>query len=286
MAIDRNELVRAVTDLGLAGRAVCLHSSLKSHGPVDGGAATVVDAFLATGATLLVPTFSFAYAVTAPPDMRPPRNGADYVGWTSEGGLPVTGGTTPRVFSTDANDTETGAVPTEVLSRPGRERGNHPLCSFTAVGPSAKALVAHQTPTDVYAPLSALAERDGVVVLAGVGLNRMTIVHHAESVAGRTLFRRWAFVNGTVTMVPVGGCSEGFHRLREALAPVVATRRVGGALWLAFPARTVVEIASDIIRQDPRSTACPDEACIRCADAVAGGPILGTNDRQSTRATR
>ena len=55
---------------------------------MDGGAATVVDAFLDAGATLLVPTFGGSrHAVTAPPYLRPPRNGISYDGWTDQGGL-------------------------------------------------------------------------------------------------------------------------------------------------------------------------------------------------------
>ena len=88
---------------------------------MEGGAATVVDAFLDAGATLLVPTFGGSrYAVTAPPELLPPRNGTSYDGWTGPGGLPVdpaAASFTGREFTTAENDTLMGAIPADVLTR-------------------------------------------------------------------------------------------------------------------------------------------------------------------------
>jgi aminoglycoside N3'-acetyltransferase len=87
-----------------------------------------------------------------------------------------------------------GAIAAAVVQMPGRSRGNHPICSFAAVGPHAQSLVAHQSPLAVNAPLAALADCSGYVVLMGVGLNCMTLLHLAEQQAGRNLFRHWAKV--------------------------------------------------------------------------------------------
>jgi aminoglycoside 3-N-acetyltransferase len=207
---------------------------------VEGGAATVVDAFLDAGTTLLVPTFGGSrYAVTAPPDLRPSRNGISYDGWTDQGGLPVDPAAADfagREFTTADNYTLMGAIPAEVLTRPGRQRGNHPLNSFAAIGPGAAELIRGQTPADVYAPLAALAGQGGLVVLAGVGLTSMTLLHYAEQVAGRVLLRRWALAGGKVVMVAVGGCSDGFERFAGALGPTETTATVGRSHWRIFPA--------------------------------------------------
>ena len=60
--LTTSQIVSQLTDLGVEdGDAVMLHSSLKSLGWVDGGAETVVDAFLeALGpdGTLLTPAFT------------------------------------------------------------------------------------------------------------------------------------------------------------------------------------------------------------------------------------
>jgi aminoglycoside 3-N-acetyltransferase len=270
------EVSAALHDLGAGdgGAPVCLHSSLRAHGHVVGGAAAVVDAVLGTGSTLLVPTFDWRFAVTAPLHLRPTRNGTDdYRGWPDVGGRALRGRPMPS-YDPGWNGTELGAVPTDVLARPGRVRGAHPLCSFTAVGPQATALVAGQTLDDVFAPLAAVARLGGRVVLAGVGLTRLTLLHLAEERAGRTMFRRWTTVDGEVVTAASGGCSEGFERFAELLAPIERRVRVGAALWRAFPAADVLEIAAAAIRRDPTITRCASPRCALCPDAVLGGPVI------------
>src|SRR5207249_1436971 len=85
-----------------------------------------------------------------------------------------------------------GLIPRAVVARPDRRRGNHPTASFAAVGPLAGQLVETQAPDDIYAPLQALADLGGSVVLMGVTLTSMTLIHLAEKQSGRQLFRRWA----------------------------------------------------------------------------------------------
>ncbi len=198
---------------------VCLHASFSSFGPVQGGPATAIDAFLEAGCTILVPTFSFDFSIPPPIDMRPKRNGWDY-----QQTHPASDRRIRHVFSTDSNEISQdamGTIPTAVLSRPGRVRGNHPLCSFAAIGPMAEALTMTQTGVDVFAPLRALARACGRVVLMGLGLGRMTLLHAAEELAGRRPFIRWANgANGKAMAVTMGGCSDGFEQLESILAPL------------------------------------------------------------------
>jgi aminoglycoside 3-N-acetyltransferase len=267
--VTRGDLDDAVTHAGLTGRAVCVHSSLSSFGRVDGGAATVVDAFLDAGCTLLVPTFSWdAFAVTpAPRSMRPHRNGTDY-SWE----LKRDSG---RAFTPASMeiDRDIGAIPRDVLGRRIGLRGNHPLCSFTAVGPLASRLVAGQTSEDVNAPLRALADAGGArVVLLGVSLTSMTLLHVAEQHAGRAMFVRWARDGRGVTKVRAGGCSRGFDQLAPALASVERTTAVGRSRWRVFPARDALALATEAIARNPQITRCHVPDCERCIDAINGGP--------------
>jgi aminoglycoside N3'-acetyltransferase len=264
------DVSRAVVGAGLAGRAVCLHSSLRSFGDVEGGAASVIVGFLAVDCTLLVPTFSWdAFAVSPPPpNLRPRRNGITYEP------LPVRD--TRQAFDTSSQviDEGMGAVPKEVLAMPVRHRGLHPLCSFTGVGPLAADLVASQSPVDVFAPLDALVSAGGAVVLAGVGLTSMTLLHVAEQRAGRAMFVRAARVAGAgIVGVRTGGCSTGFENLRPALDPFETTATVGTSRWRMFDAAAAVDAATYAIRRDRRITRCHNEVCERCDDAIAGGPI-------------
>lgn len=272
MSVTKTDIRHAVHTLGLEHRPVCLHTSLRSFGPLEGGPQTVIDAFLDLGCTLLVPTFSGEAFATAPPaDLQFANNGYDYSHRTS---LPSK---TRNVYTPECAevDEDMGALPAAVLALPGHVRGDHPLDSFSAVGPLARELVEAQRPAHVYAPLERLSDLGGSVVLAGVGLNRMTLLHLAEQQAGRTLFRRWALDrDGEPGAVEVGGCSEGFSKLSTVLAPYTRQARVGDSRWLVFRASEVLGVAAEAVRAEPNVTHCGDPACERCRDAVLGGPIL------------
>lgn len=263
----------AIRGLHLSDLPLMIHASLRSFGTIAGGADSLVDALLSEGCAILVPAFSAHFLIAPPRDMRPERNDWDYsVNW-------ATPRSTKRVFTPRTNivDVDLGVLPRTVLQRRERRRGNHPLNSFAALGPRAGDLVAAQSPTDVYAPIRRLAAESGHVVLMGVGLDRMTALHEAESLAGRTLFQRWALdPNGQPMMASIGSCSDGFPRLDSALAPIERQVTVGGSLWRVFPAQATIELAAATIRASPEITRCDKPGCTRCRDAIAGGPVLQT----------
>jgi len=270
MPIETAELGQAVRDAGLADAPVCVHTSLRSFG-TSPRADDVIDGFLTAGCTVMVPTFSHGiFGLRPPPHLRPARNGTDYdVSRMNDAGR-------DRVFDPSTNDVDEtmGTLPRVALQRPDRVRGNHPISSFAAVGPLATQLISAQGPTDVYAPLAALARRGGYVVLVGVDLNRMTLIHFAEQRSGRVMFRRWANgAGGEPVMVESGGCSSGFGNFAPALRPIRTTLAVGESTWQIFPAKAALNIATHAIRRSPRITHCGAD-CARCDDAVRGGPIL------------
>ena len=271
MVVTGQDIRQALRALGLPGRAVCLHSSVRSFGHVIGGAVAIIRAFMDEGCTVLVPTFSPVFEVAPPPHLQFERNGWDYSAPPAPRHRPE------RVYTPEVPDIDRdmGAIPAAVVAWPGRARGNHPLDSFTAVGPRAAELIAGQTPLDVYAPLTALIRMDGFVLLMGVGLERVTLLHLAEKEAGRTLFRRWANdPRGRTIAVEVGGCSEGFGKLEPHLRHAVRRISVGRSRWTLLPAGQVLAYAAAAIRANPRITHCGVGACERCNDAVKGGPML------------
>lgn len=271
MAVHQRDIQDSIRILELSERPVCLHSSLRSFGHVEGGARAVVEAFLHEGCTLLVPAFTWVFAVPPPLHSRIPRNGWNYEAFSG----PTSG--IGRIYTPASTeiDREMGAIAATVATWPERARGNHPLCSFAAVGPLAEEIIAGQLPLDVYAPLNALAQRNGVVLLAGVGIEKMTLLHLAEKVAGRTLFRRWANdAHGQPIAVEVGSCSDGFSRLELHFQADVISTVVGQSKWKVSSSHQVLYEATLAIRADPNVTHCGDPTCDRCNDAVAGGPIL------------
>lgn len=269
--VSQSDIQAAIRQLDLAGQPVCVHSSLRSFGHVIGGAAAVVRAFLEEGCTLVVPTYSYRFAVSPPPDLQVQRNGWDYDRYTGSN----SGRDQVYTPATQAIDEEMGAIPAAVLNAPQRRRGDHPLNSFSAVGPRAEALIAGQSALNVYAPLQALVAAAGSVLLMGVGLDKMTLLHLAEQEAGRVPFRRWANdQQGQPQMVEAGSCSDGFEHFTHALHPWRRETKVGDSQWQLFPAQKALEAAAAAIRANPRITHCSRPDCERCRDALLGGPIL------------
>ncbi len=269
--VTEQDIRDAIQSLNLGGRPLCVHSSLRSFGTVLGGAETIVQGLLAEDCSLLVPSFTSEFEVSPPAERQYARNGFgdEPNHWPGE--------SSTAGYSTDSKhmDTDLGIVPRTVVAMPGRERGDHPLNSFAAVGPLAADLIQVQSPLDVYAPFEVLIRHDGWVLLMGVTLTSMTLLHLAEARAGRTLFRRWARgSSGEIVEVRLGSCSNGFERLRSALATIERTVIVGKSLWRAYPTAATVELAAAVIRREPEITHCADPACIRCHDIILGGPIL------------
>ena len=259
------EIERAVRAGGLAGRPVCLHSSLRSFGSVSGGPEAVIDAFLAAGATLLVPTASACFAAPRPAGLRArPFNCEDDGSIPAAGAEPGSAGFS--VLSTRI-DPEMGAVPAALLGRPDSRRGDHPLSSFSALGHAAAELVAGQTAEDVFAPLRALASAGGAVVLAGVDLTSATILHLAEEQAGLRLLVRWAYgSDNTVVAARHGGCSRGFERLAPHVSPWQTRVTVGRSRWRIFDAGQLLASAIAAFLTVPGVGSCDNAGCCRCRD--------------------
>lgn len=260
------QLVEAIQSAGLANGIVCLHSSLKSFGHLEGGPDALLRAFLDSGCTLLTPTFT--YNCEVPQGRAIAQNGCD----DDDDFDPAM----PYDPDSAMIARDMGAIPARLLGIEGRARGEHPLNSFTALGPLADELIAAQGPLNVYGPYKAAYQHPAAfVVLAGVDLTSATPVHFAEERAGRCLFRRWArHVKYGVQEIEVGSCSEGFNNLAESLAEVETRVRAGQSDWRVYPLREFVDTLAAVIAETPSITHCPDANCTRCRDSVAGGPIL------------
>src|ERR1044072_5407427 len=78
-ATTEQEIAQAATQLGIGGRALCVHASLRSFPKLERGPKTLIDGLLSTGATVMVATMSGQWFGIPPPrDDRPARNAIDY----------------------------------------------------------------------------------------------------------------------------------------------------------------------------------------------------------------
>jgi aminoglycoside N3'-acetyltransferase len=272
MSLSQTDIQKAIEKTDLAGRVVCLHSSLKSFGRVEEGADAVIDAFLDAGCTLIVPTFFYNCQASPPPGGSIPQNGLDPK-W-------IAGRTNVVGYDPDANQItrgEMGAIPARILQRPGRVRGGHPADSFTGLGPQAAELIKAQSPRNVFGPYKKIyAGPPAWLVLAGVGLTAASAIHFAEERSGRRLFRRWGkLADESICETEEGGCSEGFENLAPAVASLENRITVGSSLWRIYPFKEFIDALDPILRMNPSITHCDNPGCIRCNDAVKGGPLLG-----------
>jgi aminoglycoside 3-N-acetyltransferase len=155
-----SSLVGDFASLGLRpDTIVMVHSSLSRLGWTQGGPATVIAALLEVlgpRGTLVMPAES--------PQLADPMSEA--------------------VFDPLTTATTMGAIPEAFRSYPGTLRSNHPLGSVCANGQFAREITAEHA-IELYegrgTPFEKLYDLDAWTLLLGVGFNRCTSLHYAES---------------------------------------------------------------------------------------------------------
>jgi len=243
-SFSKCDIKEGLRSLGLGtGAIVIYHGSLKSFGHVTGGARTVVDAILeAVGCsgTVCAPAFTFR-AVNA-----------------------VAGG----VFNPECTPSEMGQLTEELRTREGTLRSIHARHSVCASGPMATRIVGTHCPSPCGqgSPFRAIADLDGLVLLLGVDHNRNTMFHVAEELAPSTMMRLVRVPNvwsedSSGTRHPME-CEA--HDLQEPydfqqIDPLLDKRgiqekqRVGNAVCRLAKAADLVEVALELLRDDPRA---------------------------------
>ncbi|MFD2472710.1 aminoglycoside N(3)-acetyltransferase [Amycolatopsis silviterrae] len=171
--MDADAVCAGVRELGVAeGSAVIVHSSLSALGAVDGGADAVVAGVLrAVGpeGTVAVPAFTPQVADPFP----------EHVG---DAAVDEERARVP-LFHADLA-TPMGAIPNAVLGWSGRCRSRHPQASVAAVGARAAEVTARQPLAYAVgrgSPFEWLYRERARILLLGVGHNRNSFLHYAES---------------------------------------------------------------------------------------------------------
>lgn len=173
----RRRLARDFHLLGVRpGDTLMVHASIRSVGPIPGGAKTLLSALrdaVGTGGTLM----GFASWCDSPYEET--LNGR-YLSPERRATWPVFDPRTAAVYGGFGMFNELMRI------EPDAQRSGHPDASMVAVGPNARWLTAHHAFDDAYGPTSPLARlvaASGRVLLLGAPLDAVTVLHLAEAVA-------------------------------------------------------------------------------------------------------
>jgi aminoglycoside 3-N-acetyltransferase len=263
------QLVNDLRDLGLPeGACVLAHVSLRSIGPIAGGAETLVRVFrrvLGPEGTLLVPTFTFAHS--------------DPAGWRN---APTTPEDLERaraevpVFdpqTTPAHVPWIGVFPEIVRRQPDAHRSDHPVVSFAAIGAEAASLtegVPFHYPLGSDSPLARLHRHDGWVLLLGVDHTVNTSLHLAEVWANVPYIHRTATLKtGPEEWTVMQGspeCSAGFGKIEPLLRQARLLQRgyIGNAVSQLMRQRQVISMAVALLQGRGSFLLCDNPNCPWC----------------------
>lgn len=244
------DLVAAFRSAGLGESDVVLvHSALRTLGPVEGGADTVIDALVETvgpKGTVAVPTHTWAVVSARQP-----------------------------VFHQTLTPSNVGALTNVFRKRPEAVRGLHPTHSVAAIGPRAEAFVAirieDDTPCPPDSPYGRLRDWGGKVLIIGAKLDCCTFFHGCEQWAGMP----WAYskdiaqlysITAAGEIVPIAmrhhitSTWEQYPRLEPHLLATGALQiaHIGTCPLRLLDAPTAAEWLIARLRQDP-SIILPDE---------------------------
>lgn len=264
VSLDYTELKYAFEDLDLVDQPVIVHAALRPFGYIKSGVDAVLRAMLSSFKSVVMPAFTYKTMVT--PEVGPPNNGITY---GSERDL----NKMAQSFSLNMRvDPMIGILAETLQVRPFATRTNHPILSFTGI--RADEFLIMQTLNEPLAPIGALAEADGWVVLINVDHSVNTSIHYAEKLAGRKQFIRWAINGDRIVECPgFPGDSSGFNIIEPYLK--AATRRVdvGHGFVQAVSLKRVFEVTKELIKKDPLALLCQRSDCERCNAVRSMHPV-------------
>jgi aminoglycoside 3-N-acetyltransferase len=236
-------------------RPVIAHGSLSSFGAVNGGADTILGALLSISNSVVMPTFTFKTMLI--PEVGPENNAMRYGSGKDLNRM-------AEFYTPDLPvDTLMGTIPEALRVHPKAHRSMHSILSFGGINSDLE--LQKQTLKEPLAPIHALRENEGWVILLGVDHTVNTSIHYGELLAGRKQFVRWALTPEGVMECPgFPGCSNGFNAITPSLDQVIRRVQVGSSLVQAIPIAALVETVLAMIKEDPFALLCEKPDCERC----------------------
>lgn len=259
------ELKSLFESLNLSDKPVIAHASLKPFGYIRDGADGLLRAMLDSFKSVIMPALTYWTMVT--PEVGPANNAMLY---GKEENLNKQAVSFKRDLPVDPM---MGTLPEALRNHPMATRTSHPILSFAGV--NAESILATQTLFEPLAPIGALADQDGWVVLINVDHTNNTSIHYAEKLAGRKQFLRWALVGDrAVECQNYPGDSSGFNSIASYIQPDTFRVDVGKGFIEAIPLKRLLDVTAGLIKNDPLALLCERKDCMMC-NAVRGIYALG-----------
>jgi len=154
-----------------------------------------------------------------------------------------------------------GAIPEAFRTFPGTSRSSHPMVSVCANGPLASEITKEHSLEfceGIGTPFEKLYKLDARTLLLGVGFNRCTSLHYAESLVAnrRTMMHRIPVMQNGVRFwleTPNMAMDDGVHfpvvGKQFADSGMVRTGRIGNANSMIFATRQLVDFAEAYFAQ-------------------------------------
>lgn len=243
----RSRLVESLAQVGIrSGELLMVHSSLRRIGWIEGGPPSFIHALLEVlgpEGTLVMPTFTF-----------------NLIGWE----LPP--------FEKRKTPSRVGVVTEVFWHLPNVKRSAHPTHSVAAVGPLAGEILGEgfdYEPLGVGSPLDRVRQFGGRILLAGVGQDRNSTVHIAESRA-KMPYTKIPFSQGerydlahyipgpneknkVLSIHETPGSSEGFSVLDHLLSDMGVAKAVeiGSAPSWIMESSSLCEAVEGLLEENP-----------------------------------
>jgi len=204
---------------------------------------------------LLTPAFTYKTMVV--PELGPPRNALEYGSHSDANRM-------AEFFRKNSPvDRLMGVIAETIRMHPSTDRSEHPILSF--VGRGVNGVLTAQDLQEPFAPLYALMDQDGWVLLLGVDQRSNTSIHLGERLAGRRTFVRWGLSPaGIRECVNFPSCSDGFETITPHITLISQRLRIGKAQILALPIRGLVDMTQALIVDNPYALLCKSDSCPRC----------------------
>ncbi len=252
--VKKAALLRDLRKLGIKkGDHLAVTLSLKSVGFIKGGPRVLIEALLecvGNDGTVMMNTFTNSFVAS--------RISSSYL------------------FDSDTSVANTGLVPEIFRKFEKSVRSLHPACSVTANGKLAQMLTAdHEKSIDPYEPYTKLAKVNGKYLAIGLGDRLVAIRHEAQYLAGLNIVPlyhgvRYQSREGKIRvfLFRYPPCQDALTRLVPRLRKlgIIETGKVGMADSLIAYASELIEIMTNMLRENPAYTLCDKIWCLRCRE--------------------